>query len=97
MSEENSDLFSHSNTNPQNSNHDENNVSDTRRTRSGQIYVCLSMAVQETDPLFLHPSLTTLNYDMCKTKNPAGEGEISQPTNTGEILKIKPASDFSPK
>ena len=52
--------------------------------------------MQETDPLFLHPSLTTLNYDTCKTKDPAGEGEILQPADTGEILQMKPASDFSP-
>ena len=32
---------------------------------------------------------------MCKTKDPAGEGEISQPADTGETSQIKPASDFS--
>ena len=62
-SEEETDLFAHFNTNQQNSEHDKNSMTDTRRTRSGKIYVCLSKVVQEKDPLFLHPSLTTLNWD----------------------------------
>ena len=73
-------------------------MSDTRRTRSGKIYVCLSKVVQETDPLFLHPSLTTLNYDICTTtKDPADMGQVSQtkPADTGQVSQNKPDSDFS--
>ena len=47
MLEEKTDSFSQSNASQPDSYHNENNVSDTRRTRSGQIYACLSQAVQE--------------------------------------------------
>ena len=83
-SEENSELFAHFNTNQQNSDHDDNSA---RRTRSGQIYVCLSKVVQETEPLFLHPSLTTLNWDMCAA--------TPEPADTGSVSQTNPASDFS--
>ena len=99
MLEEQSDSFSQSNASQPDYNHNENNVSDTRRTRSGQIYACYSQAELEKSPLFLHPSLATLtlnSYDVCTTKDTAGESETSQPFDTSGISHNKPASGCLP-
>ena len=99
MLEEKTDSFSQSNASQPDSNHNENNVSDTRRTRSVQIYACHSQAEQEMSPLFLHPSLATLtlnSYDLCTTKDTDGKSKTSQPFDTSRILHSKPASDCFP-